>query len=244
MAEGLRPGSAAPFAEPFPSPAARDEDTAGRLGKVNWQQPPADTLTAAEAYRRHAGGGAGVYARAWLIAGGIAALPLILGIGLALLGEIIWPLGCFAAAIFLFWTLFPLLVRGPKDSRASELGKLAFADGVARAESLDAEDPNGPHDRWPEFPFPGPVRRLWRGTTADGRTFRLMLLNDPSGGPGRSGFEGVLIEDPGGEAPVPEGVEVEAIRHDGMLALIRPTPLGTGPTLAGLQQLRASVERR
>ena len=235
-------GAIVPFAEPLPAPASPDEDTVRRLARVRWDEPPPDTLTAAKAYRRHAGGGPGVYARAWLIAGALAAIPFVLGVGLALIGEILWPLGLIFGALVIFWTVFPLLVRGPRDSRAVELGKLAFAEGVAASEGLALEEPQAAHERWPALPLPGPVRRLWRGTTADGRTFRLALLNDPTGTPGRSGFEALLVED-GAATPVPSpaGPEPEVIRHDGVLALVRPTPLPQGANLAGLRELRTAA---
>jgi hypothetical protein len=240
-AEDRSPGLEAPLAAPLPAPPL-DPTARDAVARVRWERPPESVAEAAAAYARHARGGPGVQARALLLAGGLGAAVFLLGVvDLLLLGGIPSALALMAGGIVIFATIYPLAIRGPRARLAAEWGKLAFAEQFAAAEGLELEDPAALHERWPEMPLPGPVRRLWRGTSSRGRSFRLMLLHDPSGTPGRSGFEGLLIEGTG-DAPEPAGEAVDQIRHGDLLVLVRPTPLPS-PTATGLRQLRDSLER-
>lgn len=241
LAESRRPGDAAAFAEPLPPPPEDEVTRAAmaQVAKVKWAEPPADVRTAAAAYARHAGGGPGHFLRAFTLAGGIA-LVFVVAAGIAVaLDAILAAIALLILAGMVFVTIFPLALRNPRARRAAELGKLAFAEEVATAEGLDLEDPTAWHSRYPDLELPGPVRRLWRGTTRDGRTFRLALVNDAAATGERSGYEALFTEAGAGPRPVLEGAET--IAGGGVSALVRSTPLGSGPTLAGLRELRAAA---
>ena len=241
LSESRRPGEQVPFSDPLPRPPENEEvrEALNRVAKVEWKEPPADVLEAAAAYERHAGGGPGAYLRAFVVAGGIGGAFLLVGAILWLLGDFITAIPLFALAVGIFVFLFPIAVRNPRKRRAAELGKLAFAREFARVEGLELEDPTAWHERHPDLTLPGPVRRLWRGTTRDGRTFRLALLTDAAGTGTRSGYEALLLERGTGEPPVLEGGDT--IEGDGVVALVRSTPLVTGPTTAGLRNLRRAA---
>ena len=68
-------------------------------------------------------------------------------------------------------------------------------------------------------------------------------MRDASGAPGSSGFEGVLVEDAGGEPATPAGPPVQTLRDGGLLLLYRTTPLPTGATRQGLLELREALDR-
>ncbi len=239
-AEGRRQDRS-PFAAPFRAPPPPDEATAEGVARISWELPPQSVKEAADAYTGKVGFRFGVLARALLLAGGIAGILLLLAIAdLLVFGDPFSSIGLVAAAFGVFFLIFPIALRNPRAKLAAEWGKLAFATEFARAEGLELEDPGAVHERWPDLALPGPVRRLWRGTSPDGRTFRLMLIHDPSHTPGRSGFEGVLVEDGGAALRTPAGAPAEEIRGSGLLALVRPTPLPS-PTAAGLRELRDAV---
>ncbi len=230
-----------PFAAPLRAPPPAEQSTVEGVSRISWERPPRSVKEAADAYASKVGFRFGVLARALLLAGGIAGILLLLAIAdLVLLGDPFSSIGLAAAAFGVFFLIFPIALRNPRAKLAAEWGKLAFATEFARAERLELEDPGAVHERWLDLPLPGPVRRLWRGTSAEGRTFRLMLIHDPSHTPGRSGFEGVLVEDGGAALRTPEGAPAEEIRGGGLLALVRPTPLSS-PTAAGLRELRNAV---
>jgi hypothetical protein len=228
------------FAEPLRPPRTDDEPAKAALAgiaKVKWSEPPKDVRSAIAAYEDKAGGGPGVYGRAFLLAGGIGSAFLVIAAILLALGAIFAAATLVFGGLAAFWVLFPMAVKGPRQRRASEWGKLAFATEAARAEGWELEDPAAFHERWPNIALPGPVRRLWRGTAADGSPFRVALFNDAAGTGVRSGYEALVVERGDGPPPVPEGAECETVEGDGIVALYRSTPLETGPTLAGLQEL-------
>jgi hypothetical protein len=240
LAESARVSEAAvPFAEPLRPP--RDDEAMKTaltgIAKVEWREPPRDVRSAIAAYEKKAGGGPGVYARAFLLAGGISCVFLVIGTILAAIGAYLEAISCFGLAVGLFWFLFKLAVKSPRLRRASEWGKIAFANEAARAQGWELEDPAAFHERWPNVALPGPVRRLWRGTATDGSTFRVALLNDAAATGARSGYEALILESGGKAPPVPEGEACESVEGDGIVTLYRSTPLQSGPTLAGLQEL-------
>jgi hypothetical protein len=239
-AEGRREDRA-PFATPLPGPPPPDEETAEGVARIDWKQPPESVKDAADAYTGEVGLRFGILARALLLAGGISGVLFLFAIvDLIAFGDPFSSIGLLIAGFGAFFLIFPIAVRNPRAKLAAEWGKLTFDEQFAAAERLELEDPAAGHERWPDLALPGPVRRLWRGTTPAGRPFRLMLIHDPSHTPGRSGFEGVLVED-GGELPrTPAGAPVEEVRGSGLLALVRPTPAPT-PTAQGLRELRDAV---
>jgi hypothetical protein len=244
LAESTRVNEAAvPFAEPLGPPPEDEAMKAALAGvaKVQWSEPPEDVRTAIAAYEDKAGGGPGVYGRAFLLAFGISSAFFVVAAILFVFGAIFAAGTCIFVGLATFWLLFPMAVRNPRLRRASEWGKVAFGHEVARAEGWELEDPAAFHERWPNIALPGPVRYLWRGTGSDGSTFRVALLNDAAGAGTRSGYEALIVERGEGPLPAPEGAECEIVEGDGIAALYRSTPLQSGPTLAGLQELARAV---
>lgn len=240
LAESRRPGEAAPFADPLPPPREDEgmrEMLAG-VAKVEWPQPPGDVRQAIAAYEDHAGGGAGLYLRAFAVAGGIASIFFVIGGILWLFDGFIAAVSLFALGLGLFVFLLPVAIRNPRLRRAAEWGKLAFALEFAKAESLDLEDPTAWHATHPNLALPGPVRRLWRGTSPTGTTYRLALIQDAAATGARSGYEALLVE-AGTSVAAPAGAE--PIEGEDVLALVRSTALDSGPTAAGLRELRDAV---
>ncbi len=231
-----------PFAAPLRAPPPPEETTVEGVSRISWELPPQSVKEAADAYTGKVGFRFGVWPeRCCWRAGSPGSCSCSRSPTCSCFGDPFSSIGLAAAAFGVFFLIFPIALRNPRAKLAAEWGKLAFATEFARAEGLELEDPGAVHERWPDLALPGPVRRLWRGTSPGGRTFRLMLIHDLSHTPGRSGFEGVLVKDDGAALRTPEGAPAEEIRGGGLRALVRPTPLPS-PTAAGLRELRDAVD--
>ena len=241
------------FWEPLPPPRETEKrrlaDAA--VTRLDWDEPPADLISAARAYRGVARHGRGVWGRAILLGGGVGLLVVVVTLPFAFLfgfadfgafGAVAYSVTMAALAIGLGGWLTWVAYRSQVQRRALLYGQRAFVHEYAASRDLRLEDEREFHARFLHLDLPGPARSVMFGRPAGvDRDTRLLLCSDPSGA--SAGFEVAVVEasattgaidEPAGE----DGIAVET--QAGCVIAYRPTKPGVGPSVAGLD----AVSRR
>ncbi len=210
--EGISKSAAPPPSPPMLQYEQRFDD---ELGKVSWDEPPADAEAASRPYRRFARRGKAGWLVSGLVAAFLAAIPaLFLGITAGALADST-PLALGgSAAIFAlcFVPIFLKLLRGSFRYQSEIWGLAAFLRGFAERRGLDFQHGYRFQAEHPRLPMP-----------AQGTHFA--LHGRPAGE-----REGSLLVGPTQPEGGPEGKRVKGL-HASQMLLLRADRIDPAETL-------------
>ena len=236
---------AAPFSTRLPPPKETEERRVAdaAVAKLDREEPPADMMSAVNAYRKIAAREPGAWKPAILLGGGIGLLVLVFTVPSGFLfgdfGGAATAITGILIAIALGGFLFVAARQSQVQKRAMRYGQRAFVHQYASSRGLREEDERAFHARFLRLDLPGPARNVMFGRPAGiGRDARVVLCSDLSGA--SAGFEVVIVQiaEAGARLDLsPDGDPVTVEAQDGHLVAYRPTKPETGPSLASLDDL-------